>query len=204
MIPQLLLCKLLIWFISFFVTGFESDSDPQCPGPPKHPGPPKLVVDFHNFGYTILENKLSKGGKNHPVVLVLKFLEMWMSKYFIDHCFTVTKVMREVLVEEWGIELERIGVLYDKAHDRRKSVTQSGSLLSKSNCSISLWEKLYTGGYLEELKTWNDERKTEIASTSTTCSSDSNLRNSVFPLFHIDSETTSNCTTANAVSTPKS
>jgi beta-1,4-mannosyltransferase len=59
----------------------------------------KLVIDWHNFGYSILALKL---GTSHPLVRISK----WYERYFArgaDHHFTVTKAMARVLKESFGV-----------------------------------------------------------------------------------------------------
>ncbi|KAF8776260.1 hypothetical protein HU200_003665 [Digitaria exilis] len=70
----------------------------------------KFIVDWHNFGYTLLG--LSHG-RSHIIVKVY----FWFEKYFgrmADGAFCVTKAMQHELAQNWGI---RATVLYDQSPD---------------------------------------------------------------------------------------
>ncbi|GAO47109.1 putative beta-1,4-mannosyltransferase [Saitoella complicata NRRL Y-17804] len=69
----------------------------------------RLVIDWHNFGYTILGLKL---GKNHPLVRISEWYERFFGKLAHAH-FTVTDAMAIFLKESWGIK----GPMYP-LHDR--------------------------------------------------------------------------------------
>lgn len=60
----------------------------------------KLIIDWHNYGHTIMALSL---GKNHKLVKISHFIEQWFGKY-ADHNFCVTKAMAKDLKENWGIE----------------------------------------------------------------------------------------------------
>lgn len=59
----------------------------------------KLVIDWHNFGFTILALKLGEG---HPLVAISKHYEVLFAR-FAQYHFTVTDAMRDVLQSELGI-----------------------------------------------------------------------------------------------------
>lgn len=59
----------------------------------------RLVIDWHNFGYTILALKL---GDNHPLVRVSRWYEIAFCKSATAH-FCVTKAMASVLKKEFGL-----------------------------------------------------------------------------------------------------
>lgn len=87
MIPQIALCKILAQTINsmaILIRG-SGDDDKKC----------CIAIDFHNFGHTILGLKLGFG---HPIVRILKVMEMYLSRLCCDEGFTVTERMREVLV----------------------------------------------------------------------------------------------------------
>lgn len=58
-----------------------------------------LVIDWHNFGYSILGLKL---GPRHPLVRISALYEKIFSRYARHH-FTVTNAMARVLDKEYGI-----------------------------------------------------------------------------------------------------
>lgn len=59
----------------------------------------KLVIDWHNFGYSILAMKL---GDDHPLVKVSKVYEQFLGR-FADANFAVTNAMCDVLRSDFGI-----------------------------------------------------------------------------------------------------
>ncbi|WBW71535.1 mannosyltransferase complex subunit Alg1 [Schizosaccharomyces osmophilus] len=67
----------------------------------------RFVIDWHNFGYTILALKL---GKQHPFVKVLRIYERVLAKGAFCH-ITVSHSMQQVL-EGWG--LRPCHVCYDR------------------------------------------------------------------------------------------
>ena len=60
----------------------------------------KLVVDWHNFGYSILAMRL---GPNHPLVKVSEWYEGFFGRLASAH-FAVTSAMCKVLERKWGIK----------------------------------------------------------------------------------------------------
>lgn len=59
----------------------------------------RLVIDWHNFGYSILALRL---GSKHPLVLLSKWYEGIFSRSATAH-FAVTNAMCRVLKQTWGI-----------------------------------------------------------------------------------------------------
>ncbi|EIN13371.1 hypothetical protein PUNSTDRAFT_78889 [Punctularia strigosozonata HHB-11173 SS5] len=76
----------------------------------------KIVIDWHNLGYTILALKL---GMRHPLVKVAKKFESFFGRTAYAHLF-VTNAMREYLVKQWDLRGHK-AVLHDRppAHFRR-------------------------------------------------------------------------------------
>ncbi|KAJ4767721.1 Chitobiosyldiphosphodolichol beta-mannosyltransferase [Rhynchospora pubera] len=67
----------------------------------------KFIIDWHNFGYTLLALSLSR---NHIIVRCY----FWFEKYFgqmSDGSLCVTKAMQHELAQNWGIKAT---VLYDQ------------------------------------------------------------------------------------------
>lgn len=106
----------------------------------------KLVIDWHNFGYTILGLSL---GRSHPFVRLSYIYERAMAQRVLGsppgrsltspltlacpqaHAhLCVTKAMREWLRSEWGVQAT---VLYDRAPDffRRTSVPERHALFKR-------------------------------------------------------------------------
>ncbi len=59
----------------------------------------KLVVDWHNYGYTVLSLRL---GRRHPVVRLARWYERLMGRYADAH-LCVSRAMQTDLRENWGI-----------------------------------------------------------------------------------------------------
>ena len=60
----------------------------------------RLVIDWHNFGYTILALRL---GPTHPMVKISEWYEGFISRGANAH-FAVTQAMAKVLKEKWRID----------------------------------------------------------------------------------------------------
>ncbi|RKP09362.1 hypothetical protein THASP1DRAFT_28837 [Thamnocephalis sphaerospora] len=72
----------------------------------------KLIIDWHNFGYTILGLNLGLG---HPVVRIAEWYERVFGGSAYAH-FCVTNAMAEKLRKEWQIrQVGPIFTLYDRA-----------------------------------------------------------------------------------------
>jgi len=67
----------------------------------------KLLIDWHNFGYSMLSLTV---GRDHPLVRAARWYEGTMGR-FADAHLCVSRAMRDVLANEWGIEA---AVLYDR------------------------------------------------------------------------------------------
>jgi len=67
----------------------------------------RLVIDWHNFGYSILALKL---GRRHPLVLFSALFENIFSRFAFAH-FAVTDAMATVLKQKYGIKAQSL-------HDR--------------------------------------------------------------------------------------
>jgi beta-1,4-mannosyltransferase len=68
----------------------------------------KLVVDWHNFGYTMLSLRL---GQQHPVVRLARWYERVVGQHANAH-LCVSRAMQAALREDWGIT--GAVVLYDR------------------------------------------------------------------------------------------
>lgn len=71
----------------------------------------ELIIDWHNFGYSILALKL---GDKHPLVLISALYENLFARLASQH-FTVTNAMARVLKEKYGITAHAL-------HDRPASM----------------------------------------------------------------------------------
>lgn len=91
----------------------------------------RLVIDWHNFGFSILSHSL---GEHHFLVWVAYWYECWLGWLGDDH-FCVTDAMCQWLEREWGV---RAQVLYDKAPHffQRASVGAKHSLFRRLQRSL--------------------------------------------------------------------
>lgn len=60
----------------------------------------KLIIDWHNFGYSILALRL---GSKHPLVRIAEWFEGFFA-WRADAHFAVTNAMVRVLKQKWGLE----------------------------------------------------------------------------------------------------
>lgn len=71
----------------------------------------RLVIDWHNLNYTILNLKFNN--LNHPLVRFLKYYEKVLGRFAWLN-ITVTAKMEEFLVQEFGFNEKRVVTLYDR------------------------------------------------------------------------------------------
>ncbi|GAD92918.1 chitobiosyldiphosphodolichol beta-mannosyltransferase [Paecilomyces variotii No. 5] len=76
-----------------------------------------LVIDWHNFGYSILALKL---GDHHPLVRISKSYETIMSRYATAH-LCVTNAMARVLKQEFSVKAP-ILPLHDRPADHLRPI----------------------------------------------------------------------------------
>ncbi|KAF7845829.1 hypothetical protein BT93_L0423 [Corymbia citriodora subsp. variegata] len=117
----------------------------------------KLVVDWHNFGYTILALKL---GDSHPLVSISRLYELTLAKYAYRH-LTVTNAMRDVLIKD--LHLGNVLPL----HDRPASLFQP---LSDNEKGIFLDRCAYTAD--EAVNIAQGRTRLIVSSTSWTADED--------------------------------
>ncbi|AOA62075.1 Mannosyltransferase [Komagataella phaffii CBS 7435] len=79
----------------------------------------KLIIDWHNLNYTILNLKYQN--LHHPFVRFLRFYEFQMSKYS-DLNLTVSESMNKFLQTEFGISSAKLVTLYDRAPTQFKPI----------------------------------------------------------------------------------
>ncbi|KAI0808981.1 beta-1,4-mannosyltransferase [Irpex lacteus] len=85
----------------------------------------KVIIDWHNLGYSILALKLRKG---HPLVRIAEWFEGFFGRSAYAHLF-VTQAMRDQLVDKWNLRGLKI-VLHDRppAHFHRASESEMHDL----------------------------------------------------------------------------
>ncbi|PAV21780.1 glycosyltransferase family 33 [Pyrrhoderma noxium] len=93
----------------------------------------KLIIDWHNLGYSILALKL---GKNHILVKIAKVFERYFGRSAFIHLF-VTKAMRDHLVKEWNLQGIK-AVLHDRPpkHFKRSELFEIHDLFNKLSPSL--------------------------------------------------------------------
>jgi len=72
----------------------------------------KLIIDWHNLGYTLLALSLGKSD-SHPIIIFAKFIERFFGRCAYAHLF-VTQEMRDTLVRDWKLKGKTF-VFHDKA-----------------------------------------------------------------------------------------
>ncbi len=92
-----------------------------------------FIIDWHNFGYTILG--LSRGTR-HPLVRVARVYEKWWGRQAHAH-LCVTRAMQRWLRDNWNITAT---VLYDRAPASftRLSTQQQHELLTRLHADGTL------------------------------------------------------------------
>ena len=82
----------------------------------------RLVVDWHNYGYTLLALRL---GAAHPIVRLATWYEAWAGRLGDDH-FCVSQAMRTDLAARFGIKAR---LLYDRPVELSSAPRQQSSRL---------------------------------------------------------------------------
>lgn len=120
----------------------------------------KLIIDWHNLNYSILN--LRYKNESHILVRVLKLYEKVLAKY-ADLNLTVTKSMKTFLVEDFGLDAKKIKVLYDRPGQQFSTLEN----LEFNEEEIKLHE-VFNGIDM-------DNRKVLVSSTSFTPDEDFNI-----------------------------
>lgn len=94
---------------------------------------PKLIIDWHNLGYSILALRL---GQKHPLVKLAKLFERTFGRRAYLHLF-VTDAMKHKLSEEWKLKGEMV-TLHDRppAHFRRSTPVEIHDLFNRLQASL--------------------------------------------------------------------
>lgn len=99
----------------------------------------RLLIDFHNFGYSMLECKL---GKKHPLVSISRVYEQTFGRW-ADGAFCVTNRMGDFLNETWQVRATAL-------HDRPASLFRP----TEPAAMHELLERLRGESALEGLEDW--------------------------------------------------
>ncbi|CUA77471.1 beta-1,4-mannosyltransferase [Rhizoctonia solani] len=88
----------------------------------------KLIIDWHNLGYSILALRL---GEKHKLVKLAKFIECTFGKRAFLHLF-VTDAMKKKLTQEWNLEGQTL-TLHDRppSHFRRSTPVETHDLFNR-------------------------------------------------------------------------
>ncbi|KAJ7171812.1 mannosyltransferase [Mycena crocata] len=84
----------------------------------------KVIIDWHNLGYSILAMRFKGRGDRHPLVILAKWFEATFGRTAYAHLF-VTKAMRDFLVKEWDLQGLKV-VLHDRPPRRFHQSTPQG------------------------------------------------------------------------------
>lgn len=118
----------------------------------------ELVIDWHNFGYSILGMKL---GTSHPLVKISAFYEHFYALLADDH-FTVTNAMARVLKSNYGVTARTL-------HDRPAAMFRPISQQARAKFLSRLPE---TAQYAQDLSSTKNTWKLVVSSTSWTADED--------------------------------
>ncbi|KAK1216722.1 mannosyltransferase [Marasmius sp. AFHP31] len=118
----------------------------------------KIIIDWHNTGYSILALKLPK---THPYVRIAKWFEGTFGKRAFAHLF-VTDAMKEALVQQWDLQGTKI-VLHDRPprHFHRASAQEKHDLFMKLRPDLVRYKSL-----VEYLPTFDLPYSTPFTDTS--------------------------------------
>lgn len=126
----------------------------------------QLVIDWHNFGYTLLSYRFG-GREEHPFVVASKWYEKILGR-LSDNNICVTRAMAAFLEKEWGI---RSRVMHDQppAHFGRLDAEQHHRFMmeqeKEGGCfsGVGEWarevDKKRSGGTGSRSRRWRDDAK---------------------------------------------
>ncbi|CAE7201310.1 TUN [Symbiodinium sp. CCMP2592] len=98
-----------------------------------------FIIDFHNFGYSLLALKL---GAQHPLVKAHRIYEQLCGQ-FADDAFCVTAQMERFLKEQWNVDARPL-------HDRPASIFRPSSIEEQHH----LFQRLRDSGMLGTVDDW--------------------------------------------------
>ncbi|KAH0838670.1 glycosyltransferase family 33 protein [Lanmaoa asiatica] len=133
----------------------------------------KIIIDWHNLGYSILALKL---GTSHPFVKIAKWFEATFGRSAYAHLF-VTRAMQDHLVAEWGLTGQK-AVL----HDRPPSHFHRCSPLDVHELFVRLGPSLTSPSLKDYLPSPNRPYTTQF--TTTTMASSKTTQSSPYSLVN--------------------
>ncbi|KAJ7451178.1 mannosyltransferase [Mycena latifolia] len=130
--------KVLLQVLSIFIELFTLPNPPEfilVQNPPSIPTlaivwivgrirGSKVIIDWHNLGYSILAMRFPNQGERHPLVVIAKWFERTFGRTAYAHLF-VTEAMRDFLVTEWDLQGIKV-VLHDRPPRRFHHSTPQG------------------------------------------------------------------------------
>ena len=135
----------------------------------------QIVIDWHNLNWSILNLKYQN--ENHPVVRLMKFYEKYCSQKFADFNLTVTKALKNYLIEEFGLRDDKIMTLYDRPSEIFSPLESQEELKS----IVKRNQKLFEGvGY--------DQEADRVLITSTSFTADEDFAVLVHALMDLDAK----------------
>ena len=147
----------------------------------------RLIIDWHNFGYSILALKL---GDSHPIVKISKVYEQFCARGAAAH-FTVTNAMAKVLKNSFGVSALPL-------HDRPPNHFQPLSSDQRTSFLARLPE---TAKYAKDMQAGT--RKLIVSATSWTPDEDFSLLLDALVLYSTVAASDSNLPSILAIITGK-
>ncbi|KAF7320135.1 Chitobiosyldiphosphodolichol beta-mannosyltransferase [Mycena kentingensis (nom. inval.)] len=136
----------------------------------------KVIIDWHNLGYSILAMRFPSQGERHPLVRIEKWFERTFGQTAYAHLF-VTKAMRDYLVKEWDLQGQHV-VLHDRPPRQfHKTTAQGVHELFGAKIERSLAQELSLKGFLPKC---NPPRSTVFTTTNTSPSTPPITLNPIF------------------------
>ncbi|KAJ6573957.1 mannosyltransferase [Mycena vulgaris] len=130
--------KVLLQVLSIFIELFTLPNPPEfilVQNPPSIPTlaivwvvgrirGSKVIIDWHNLGYSILAMRFPSQGERHPLVRIAKWFEKFFGRTAYAHLL-VTKAMHDFLVKEWDLQGIKV-ILHDRPPRRFHQSTPQG------------------------------------------------------------------------------
>ncbi|EGC39092.1 hypothetical protein DICPUDRAFT_52859 [Dictyostelium purpureum] len=133
----------------------------------------RLVIDWHNLGYTLLQLSLNKPS-SHPIIRIATFIERFFAKNAYAHLF-VTKEMKNQLVRDWDLK-GKTYVFHDKASPIFKHLNNKDQIeflkIFIEKYKIYDQDKKFIENVIEKRRSNKKEKNTSIIISSTSWTPD--------------------------------
>lgn len=134
----------------------------------------KFIIDWHNFGFTLLGIKADSGVGGGPIRWIAKFFELEIGKFLGDYHLVVSMAMSNFLT---GKGFKNVTVLYDRpVRERFKAISDP---MHKKVIRQNLFKKYF--------KILNFEKKINLIISSTSWTEDENFNYLLDSLIEIGS-----------------